>query len=162
MCCFVGRGEVRFLMKKYRGRWSSPKPGRCSERALMTPGSHVAPGVFCCGQRLPPDWRSIAHFLDCDFRSSRNAGSLWTAGHGTDARWKYVSPRHAGRKSDWLFFPWIDRPIYAEPHGYLTGLARGHRCRFFRRLYNVFQFRLGDGQDAGRRRMATRDNVCRG
>src|SRR6266481_6616411 len=61
-----------------------------------------------------------------------------------------------------MLFARADRPVYFESHGDLAGLARGHRRGLLWRLHNVLELRLGDGQDAGRRRVAARYGVCRG
>jgi hypothetical protein len=53
----------------------------------------------------------------------------------------------------------INRTIHAEPHADFTGLARGDCRGIFRRLHHVFRLWVGNCENAGRRRMAARDDV---
>jgi len=52
------------------------------------------------------------------------------------------------------FFPWFDRTASAEPRDRAPGMAHGHRNWIFRRVHHVFEFRLGNGKNAGGGRMA--------
>src|SRR6266849_8439302 len=53
-----------------------------------------------------------------------------------------------------------DRAVHAESHGHLTELACGYRCRLLWRLHHFLEFRLGNREDAGRRRVDTRHGLC--
>src|SRR5438309_277683 len=109
----------------------------------MTPGSPVAPGVFCLVNRGPlarppgqvTDWSDIASCADRGFWRRWHAGALRPPGRRTSPRGKHLPGRHPGRQLDWLLPARLDRPIHAQSHGDFPGLARGHRRRFFRRIH---------------------------
>src|SRR4029077_3251569 len=108
----------------------------------MTPGYRAAPGVFCFAGAA--DWSYVAADLDCGLWRGGHAGALRAAGHRAGARGGNVPLRHAACQSERMLFAWAYWTVHAEPPSDLSRLARGHRGGVFRRLYNLFQFWLGD------------------
>src|SRR6266436_4249523 len=129
--------------------------------ALMTPGSRAAPGVFCCAPRQLPDWSQIAPDTNRCIWCPGNACPLRSAGRRANSLWQRVPLWHFGHKSDGLLPSGPDRTIHSEPPGDLSRLARGHRRGLLWRIHDLFELRLGDGQDAGRWRVAARDHIRR-
>src|SRR5215475_9148618 len=93
-------------------------------------------------------------FSHCSVRRYRYAGPLRPARRRADSDGQRVSLRHAAHQSHRLPAARLHRTTHAESHAHFFRLADRHRSRIFRRLHHVLQFWLGDGQDAGRRRMA--------
>src|ERR1700675_2315407 len=114
---------------------------------------------FCREPTLSQDGSYLADTNDCGFWSGRYSVPLWVAGLRANARREHLSARDPDRKSHWMLFSWPNRAIYAEPYGHFAGLAHGHRNWILRRVYDVFEFRVGDSKNAGRRRVAARDDV---
>src|SRR5580698_1481988 len=134
-------------------------------RGLMTPGSQTAPGVFLFAGRFAArakDWRIVAFNTDCDFWSRRNAIAVRHSRPRAGRNGWHVPVGHAADQSHGMLSAWADRTDHAEPHDDFAGLACGDHRRLFWRLHHVFELRLGDGEDAGRRRMAPGNRLCRG
>src|SRR5690242_14044584 len=125
----------------------------------MTPGSQAAPGVFCCAPPANADWRCCATVADRSFWSAGNAGALWFARRGATADGRNVSVRHAAYQSDGMLSARTDRPVYAEPHGDFARLADGDYSWILRWVHDVFKLWVGNGENAGRRRVDESDNV---
>src|SRR5258706_4268811 len=119
----------------------------------MTPGCRGAPGVFCW-RRGAKEGERLKIFLIALF------GAI-----GTLARYGLqgvVQIRMGGAFPVWdaarqfvrLLSAGPDRTTDVEPHAGFRGHAHGHGGRLFRRLHHFFQLRMGNSEDAGRRRMA--------
>jgi len=105
------------------------------------------------------DWSDTASCADRGFWRRWHAGALRPPGRRTSPRGKHLPCRHPGRQLNWLLPARLDRPIHAQSSGDFAGLARGHCRRFLRRLHNVLKLRLGNRQDARRRRVAPRHRL---
>jgi len=125
----------------------------------MTPGCQAAPGVFSSVRREQPDRRHIAFIADRDIRGDWYAGEIWIAGACADQDGEHVSVRDAVDQSDGVLFSWVDRAASAEPGDCAAGMADGHRDRIFRGIHNVFEFRMGDSEDAGGGRVVVGNGV---
>ena len=99
--------------------------------------------------RGQPDWRYVAIISDWGIRGDWNAGKIRAAGACADQDGEHVSVRDAADQSDGVLFSWIDRADSAESRDCAAGMADGHRGRIFRWVHHVFEFRVGDGEDAG-------------
>src|SRR6266852_7904627 len=102
------------------------------------------------------DWSDNASCADRDLWRSWHTGAVWTARPRANSYGKHVSLRHSAHQFVRLLPARLDRPVHAQSHGYFAGLARGHRRRLLRRLHYLLQLRLGNRQNAGRRRVAPR------
>jgi hypothetical protein len=111
-----------------------------------------------CG-REQPDRRHIAFIADWDVRGDRDAGEIRAAGSGSDQDGEHVPVRHPVDQSDGVLFSWIDRPDSAEPRDCAAGVADGDRGGVFRGLHNVFEFWMGNGEDARGRGVAVGHGV---
>ena len=100
-------------------------------------------------QREQPDRRQIAFIPDWSVWSDWNAGKIRPAGACAHQDGEHVSVRDAADQSDGVFFSWIDRAASVEPRNCSSGMAHGHCDRVFRGLHDVFEFWMGNGEDAG-------------
>lgn len=108
------------------------------------------------------DRRHIASIADWSVWSDWHAGEIRAAGIGADQDGEHVSVRNAADQSDRMFFSRADRAASAEPRDCASGMANGDRGGIFRWIHHVFEFRMGDGEDARSWRMALGDDVCGG
>src|SRR5437867_1970404 len=147
-----------------RSQWKAMEfaitgPGKLP--ALMTPGCRAAPGVFCWRQRGGRTESILANLADRDVWSRGHAGALRIAGPGPVAGRQHISLWNIDRQSDWMLFSGADRAIHAESPGDFAGLACGDCGGILWRLHDVFEFWLGDGENAGRRRVDAGGDLCK-
>src|SRR6267142_1728493 len=119
----------------------------------MTPGCRAAPGVFLCACKCCERWAS-ENFPDCFVWRDWHARALWLARRGADPYGWDFSLRHATHQSHRMLSAWIDRPVHTESYGHFSGYPYGDSRGIFRRIHDIFQLRMGDRENAGRRRMA--------
>src|SRR5579864_3272093 len=94
------------------------------------------------------DWSALASNFDCGIRCYWDARALRAAGTGARShRWN-VSLRHVADQPQRVFLAGAHRAVYAESHRDSRGLAGGDCRRLFWRVHDVFDFWLGDGEDA--------------
>src|SRR5882724_12223681 len=134
-------------------------PARCagSDDSWLPGGARG----FLLARRRSEKRSGFANHADCGVWGDWNAGALRAAGARADTCREYVSVWDAAGQFERMFFAGIDRAIHAESSGDFTGLARGHRRGIFWRVHYVFEFWLGDRENAGRRRVGEGNDVRR-
>src|ERR1700692_3611128 len=125
----------------------------------MTPGCQAAPGVFSSVRREQTDRRHVAFIPDWCVRGGWNAGKIRAAGAGAGEDGEHLSLWHAADQPDWMYLSWIVRANSAEQRDSAAGMAHGHRRRICRRVYHVFELRVGNGEDAGGGGVAVGDGL---
>src|SRR6202795_520055 len=106
------------------------------------------------------DWSDIATCTDRDLWRCWDPGTIRPPGRGANPPGEHLPLRYLARQFVRLLRPRVDRPIHAQSHGDFPGLACRHRRRLLRRVHDVLQFRLGNGENAGSRRVVVGHGLC--
>src|SRR5215472_351760 len=131
--------------------------GSPSVRSFLLGSERVPNEPVAC--RHAAEWRRFATLADCCLWCRGHARALRPPGPRAASCGQRFPLRHAARQFDGLLLPWLDRPVHHESHGAARGLARGHYGRLLWRLHDLFQLWLGNGQNAGRWRVARRNRL---